>query len=248
MTILEYNALINLMKSTNANIWMLFIVIMLIAISSLIMVFLKGYITKKSELQAITDNFITLKKQLVENTETIKSIESRFTHKLWINQQVWLKKQEIYEDIFLCLYHIKNYISENVKTIDKAYYFSFFPDPGFPEDYLSKSALKGMEDAWKEEKAIYDKRPDIEEEIENFNILKINHLKSLKIVLEKMQVKSIFIDKDVFKELSIILNRLNQEKKESSLEYYEYIEEDTDRAINRIKEICAKELQLLNDD
>ncbi|HEN3480897.1 TPA: hypothetical protein U5D84_002590 [Yersinia enterocolitica] len=248
MTIADYKALLEIIKSTDSSIWVALLLFLLIPTFSVLLIFVKGYSVKYSEIQAITNNFITLKKQLVENTEIVKSIESRFTHKLWINQQVWLKKQEIYEDIFLCLYHIKNYISENVKTIDKAYYFSSFRDPGFPEDYLTKSALKQMEDAWKEEKAIYDKRPDIEEEIENFNILKINHLKSLKIVLEKMQVKSIFIDKDVFKELSIILNRLNQEKEESSLEYYEYIEEDTDRAIDRIKGICAKELQLLNDD
>ncbi|WP_222423423.1 hypothetical protein, partial [Yersinia bercovieri] len=81
MTIADYKALLEIIKSTDSSIWVALLLFLLIPTFSVLLIFVKGYSVKYSEIQAITNNFITLKKQLVENTEIVKSIESRFTHK-----------------------------------------------------------------------------------------------------------------------------------------------------------------------
>ncbi|EKN3610690.1 hypothetical protein ABEH48_000197 [Yersinia enterocolitica] len=245
MTILEYNALINLMKNTNANIWMLGIVIILIAIFSVAMVFLKGYVAKKSELQAITDNFEILKQQLIENTKITKTIESSIGETQWINQQIWIKKQSCYEDIFKLLLNIKNHIDH----ICSGYNESQFYDDAL-DTYGYQFSSPEEEDRYHKEieqqKRDFMERTNSPEEKEKEATLKKRHLESMNKITDLLFIYAIFLDSRVGEEFKKMLESVNKTfDYESWDEHFHRLENDVNTATTNIQNICRDELKIL---
>lgn len=87
-------------------------------LASLLGVGLGAFIKEKVKIDTITANFDILKEQLEQNTEATKRIEASFTEKVWISQQIWQKKYEIYESIYLALSNIKKWVDHESNTIE----------------------------------------------------------------------------------------------------------------------------------
>ena len=78
-------------------------------------IYFKQYLIKKADLKATTENFHELKNQLKETTSIVEDVKNTLSEQAWVNQQVWLKKQEIYENIFESLFHIKKFVAHQIR-------------------------------------------------------------------------------------------------------------------------------------
>lgn len=85
---------------------------------SLIMSFLVSIITEKAKISATNYNYETLREQLSKNTSTIKDIEKKITSELWISQQVWQKKYDMYEFVYSQLLAIKKWADNELYIIE----------------------------------------------------------------------------------------------------------------------------------
>ncbi|NBM92703.1 MULTISPECIES: hypothetical protein [Proteus] len=100
--------------STTEMIWLSFAVV----IAALIMSFLVSIVTEKAKISATNSNYETLREQLSINTTTIKDIEKKITSELWISQQVWQKKYDMYEFIYAQLLAIKKWTDNEFHIIE----------------------------------------------------------------------------------------------------------------------------------
>ncbi len=73
--------------------------------------FFGSYANTIAKNLATKADFNNLKDQLSQNTTVVESIKSQFSNKSWVSQQVWVKKQEAYEDILQNLLHIQKYVN-----------------------------------------------------------------------------------------------------------------------------------------
>lgn len=89
-----------------------------VAFAALIMSYIVSLITEKAKISATNANYEILREQLSLNTKTIKDIESKITSELWISQQVWQKKYEMYEYIYAQLLSIKKWADNEFEIIE----------------------------------------------------------------------------------------------------------------------------------
>ncbi|AWF51634.1 hypothetical protein CSC12_0179 [Klebsiella michiganensis] len=82
------------------------------------MSYIVSLITEKAKISATNANYEILREQLSLNTKTIKDIESKITSELWISQQVWQKKYEMYEYIYAQLLSIKKWADNEFEIIE----------------------------------------------------------------------------------------------------------------------------------
>lgn len=100
--------------STAEIIWLSLAVI----VAALIMSFLVSIVTEKAKISATNSNYETLREQLSINTTTIKDIEKKITSELWISQQVWQKKYDMYEFVYAQLLAIKKWADNEFHIIE----------------------------------------------------------------------------------------------------------------------------------
>ncbi|EOW3642595.1 hypothetical protein KZ666_15455 [Klebsiella pneumoniae] len=89
-----------------------------VVIAALIMSYIVSLITEKAKISATNANYEILREQLSLNTKTIKDIESKITSELWISQQLWQKKYEMYEYIYTQLLSIKKWADNEFEVIE----------------------------------------------------------------------------------------------------------------------------------
>ncbi|HHZ6800300.1 TPA: hypothetical protein ACWLTD_000469 [Morganella morganii] len=99
------------------------LIALITAAVSFISVYTSRYFSEKSNLRFIKNNFEEITEQLKKNTETTKNIEHQFIHKTWVSQQTWVKKQEIYEDIFKLFIRIDKYLTHEEHELNEYYWY-----------------------------------------------------------------------------------------------------------------------------
>lgn len=99
------------------------LIALITATISFISVYTSRYFSEKSNLRFIKNNFEEITEQLKKNTETTKNIEHQFIHKTWVSQQTWVKKQEIYEDIFKLFIRIDEYLTHEEHELNEYYWY-----------------------------------------------------------------------------------------------------------------------------
>ena len=82
------------------------------------MSFLVSIITEWAKISTTNSNFETLREQLSINTVTIKDIEKKITSEIWISQQIWQKKYDMYEFIYAQLLAIKKWADNEFHIIE----------------------------------------------------------------------------------------------------------------------------------
>lgn len=87
-------------------------------IATLVMSFLVSIVTEKAKISATNSNYERLREQLSINTTTIKDIEKKITSELWISQQVWQKKYDMYEFVNAQLLAIKKWADNEFDIIE----------------------------------------------------------------------------------------------------------------------------------
>jgi hypothetical protein len=110
--------LIKALQSSNFSTVEIFCLCLGVLVAALIMSFLVSIITEKAKISATNSNYETLREQLSINTISIKNIEKKITSELWISQQIWQKKYDMYEFIYAQLLAIKKWADNEFHIIE----------------------------------------------------------------------------------------------------------------------------------
>ncbi len=109
---------------------------------------LASYLKEKGKNYAKREDFVSLKNQLEQNTNLIEGIRTQLSEKSWINQQIWVKKQEAYEAIFSSLFHVRKYVAHQVSDHEEWEYVNNYHP--FLQSYGRDDADKYFE-SWERE-------------------------------------------------------------------------------------------------
>ena len=205
--------------------------------------FLSSYLKEKGKNYASKEDFEELKGQLTQSTKLVEDIKAKVSEKMWINQQIWVKKQEAYETIFDLLIHVNKYVAKQVddfeewEYIDK--YHPYFQYSHYKEndEYLRKQHEK--------DKAEYNKRVNSPEHKDEAEKLKQKYEVAIDNLLDLVDVKAIYLDSKVgavVAKLKIELGRTYDEEDWDS--HFQRLSTETKNAINKIKEISKVELKI----
>lgn len=203
-------------------------------------VFLGAYLKEWGKNYASKENFEELKNQLTKTTELVEEVKSTVSERLWISQQVWVKKQESYESIFDLLFHVKKYVSHQVSEFDEWRYYDSFP--GFNSNQVDQEHYA----EWEREKKEYEnKKEDPASKVEAEK-LKIKYENSMSSLFRIIEIKSIYLDSSVGEIAENLRKELSSHHDyEGWDEHFERLKKETDSAIDKIKEISKKELQIV---
>lgn len=219
------------------------IITLLMFLVSTAALWITTFIKEKSRNFATKSDFEQLKEQLIQNTEATKKIEAHFSEKVWINQQIWLKKQSCYEQIFVLLYKISNYVASEIA--DYEHHRDIYSGPQM-NPYMSDDEQAALETQWERDMAEYEEKSKSPEEKLKREENQKTKLESFKHLMELTQVKAIFIDNKVRMEIDNLIRSLsiNNDPREDWDMHFMRMDEDTNKALKNIRDICRLELNL----
>ena len=218
--------------------WLIYITYFLIGLAG---AFIGGYLTQKAKNKANAEDFEEIKKQLAETTRTVKEIESNFSEKGWITQQVWLRKQDAYEVLLILLLDIKKYVSHQVSEYHQwDHIYNRYNHQEFIDD-----AVYGDGSLWEKAKNEYESKkadPNTKKEAE---LLKTKYDKALSKLLDHIDAKAIYLDNRISEKINELRASLNTTYDyEGWDEHFSRLENDTKKAIDEIRNISMQELKI----
>lgn len=159
------------------------------SIVSIFSIYITGYLKEKSKFDFIKQNLTEINTQLAKNTETTKSIEHQFIQQTWINQQVWIKKQEIYDDIFKIFLNIDKYLNYEEEELDNYFWFYNGINQYLYNDSISEEEKNNLIESQKE----YEKMIKSNEYKEKINAHKKIRQNSIESLTKILQLKALFL-------------------------------------------------------
>ncbi|EKN3986139.1 hypothetical protein ACS90Y_003823 [Yersinia enterocolitica] len=228
--------------STAEIIWLSLAVI----VAALIMSFLVSIITEKAKISATNSNYEILREQLSINTITIKDIEKKITSELWISQQVWQKKYDMYEFIYAQLLAIKKWADNEFHIIELHMiprWIESSQQPYFNEEQ-EKQFYKEIQDAQADiEKAMNDK--DIQSKNKE---LQQKLSIAMTFLTEVLITKAILLNVDVTTILEKLIEEIGFDPSpldyEEPDEYGDRIKLAIDTALKEIRAITISDLEI----
>ncbi|WP_405600673.1 MULTISPECIES: hypothetical protein [unclassified Pseudoalteromonas] len=184
---------------------------------------------------------------LKNNTEVVESVKSELQVKGWVNQQVWLKKQEIYESIFNKLLSVKKYATHQSNAFQEALYLEreheYYLSQG--EEWIDSPSLKRDLERKREE---YKIRVNSQEHINESKTIRAEKEQAISSLMELVSINSVYIDGDVESVLDKLKNVLHSRYDSSDFDEVENHMYDVcnavEKAIVEVKLMCKKELQI----
>jgi uncharacterized damage-inducible protein DinB len=184
--------------------------------------FLEGYLPAKGKFLATTENFQQLQDQLGSNTKLVEEIRNEFSEKSWATQQVWSRKQESYETIWINLNNMKNFATERLQA-EEAHFEAYFDYGGSlcsPEQY-TKEELDSYYEMIEQEKSMdqkyYSETYGSTAFQNKFNEKRESYIQSLNEALAIIEIKSIYLNPKVF-EIKEFLSNLVRHLKDNHLQ------------------------------
>ena len=205
--------------------------------------FLASYLKEKGKNYANKEDFDLLKKQLVKNTELIEKVKATVTEKTWINQQVWVKKQEAYESIFESLLNVNKYVMRQVEDYEEWEYIDKY-HPYYSSHY-NKQHEEALRKQLEEDKKEYEKRVNSAESKETAKELKKKYDTSIEDILDIVEVKAIYLDSRVKAVIEKLKEELTTTHDEEDWDcHFNRLSKETREAINKIKNMSKDELNI----
>ncbi|EMM2471337.1 MULTISPECIES: hypothetical protein [Klebsiella/Raoultella group] len=221
-----------------------------VVIATLVMSFIVSLLTEKAKISATNANYEKLREQLSLNTTTIKDIERKITSELWISQQIWQKKYDMYEYIYTQLLSIKKWADNEFAMIE------IHMIPTYIANNYNGYFTKEQEDQfWNEVQQAHDERDKALND-EEFKLKNKELQQKLGIAFtaltEMMITKAILLNKNV----TVILNTLieNIGIDPSPLDYeepddYGYrVQSAIDTALEQIRDTALSDLEIKRQD
>lgn len=184
--------------STTEIIWLSIAVV----VAALIMSFLVSIVTEKAKISATNSNYETLREQLSINTTTIKDIEKKITSELWVSQQVWQKKYDMYEFIYTQLLAIKKWADNEFHIIE------LHMTPGWIASSHQPSFNEEQEKQFYKE--IQQAQADIDKAMNDKDIQSKNKELQQKLGISMTSLTEVLITKSIIlnSDVTVILGRL----------------------------------------
>jgi len=204
--------------------------------------FLVAYLKQRGKRYATKEEFDELLEELRKNTEAVEEIKTKFSEKFWINQQIWVKKQEAYNSIFALLLNIRKYVSHQVSEFEEwsginechPYFQNMHPELD------EKLKIK-----WESDKKEYEeksKRPEHKKEAE---ALKINYEKSISKLFDLIEIHAIYLSDKIEPEIKELKKQLSTTHDYEEWDFhFDRISKSTSTAIDKIRDISKKELKI----
>lgn len=176
--------------------------LVVIGVGYVIRNFLKGYLPEKGKLLATSENFLQLQEQLLSNTELVEKIRSEFSEKSWAIQQVWSRKQESYEAIWINLNNMRNFVSERLQAEEANFeaYFDYGGSLNSPEQYTDEeldSYYEMREQEKRSDQKYYSETYGSTAFQNKFNEKRESYIQSLNEALVIIEIKSIYLNPKV---------------------------------------------------
>ncbi|WP_415776389.1 hypothetical protein ACMYQ1_10550 [Shewanella oncorhynchi] len=223
---------------------------------------LASYFKVKGQNYANKEDFERLKNQLEKNTTVIETVKSDFLRnnteivetikneqqvKSWVNQQIWVKKQEIYESIFEKLLLVKKNVAYQSNNFQEDLNFEREQEYCWSQGGDSRYSRTLQSDLEKKHKE-YTIRVNSPEYIAELKNLRAEKEQAISSLMELASINSVYIDGDV----EIILDKLqavlSQRYDGSDVEEIENQIHDECKAVEKsiadVKEVCKKELKI----
>lgn len=210
-----------------------------VAFLSGLLVWLNSYSKEKGKTYAKIEDFVGLKNQLSETTELVENVKSSLSEKSWINQQVWLKKQGAYEEIFSHLFHVNKFVNHQINQYESyEYLHNYHP---YIQMYPTKS--EALQIQWDRDIEEYERRKKYNEEHKTYEKLENHSNEALIQVVDLISIKSIYVDSRIGE----IINKLKysivfHHEGEDENEYFNRINNVMESTMSDIFKISKEEL------
>lgn len=213
-----------------------------VLISAAIGSWASSYIKERAKNTALNRNFDEIYKQLERNTVLVEDIKKNFSEKNWISQQLWLKKQEAYNEIFIKLLDVRKHVAYQCQEYSEY------------EDEIEHHPYNQSQEAENDpilRKSFEVKQEDLKKKWSSEEYKKVtDKLKSrfdiaIEDIPDTLHIHAIYLDKKVEKEIEKLKTELSQiTEHEDWSEYLLRMKHATNNCINNIREISVKELKL----
>lgn len=178
-------------------------------------------------------------KQLAENTKIVKEIEHKLTQDTWVKQQVWLKKQEIYDDIFKIFLDIDKYLNYEESALDEYTWY----EHGIYQ-FIDNASKEELDEYHSSKKAYHNKfdTDEYKQLSDKYKNIKQRSIESLAIIL---QIKALFLSQESKTIISSIIDLIKPEP--NSYEEWESYVNDSLITFKKLKKelLLSAERELL---
>ncbi|HAS3381365.1 hypothetical protein [Vibrio vulnificus] len=187
----------------------------------------KGYLPKKGELRALSEEQSSLRDQLAQNTAIVETIRDDLAQKTWAKQQLWETKKEAYDQVWANMLNMKEFVTERL-SIDENYYDIFLNHCGFtggafddhtPDDiindyYEHADAEIARQKDWFNE--TYNTEQYIKEQDAKKNTYILNMTKCIK----NIELQSLYLSPEASRVANFLKDLLAKHFKDNSYTWY----------------------------
>ncbi|WP_277436073.1 hypothetical protein [Vibrio sp. 1151_11] len=206
------------------------------AIVSAIGGFILAYATRKGKNYAEKEDFEQILNQLKETTRMVESVKIAVTNRSWITQQVWVKKQEAYEEIFKSLASIKQYVVHVTQERWDYQYVHYLYELSYDDPEEMEAEYKYYQEC--------SSRLESEEETKLRAELKTKSDKAVNKIFDQLICSAIYLTPEVNTQLLELRHLVENECSENDEErFYMESENKFDEIFNNIKKLALKELE-----
>lgn len=238
--------LIKTLQSSNLSATQIFLLCLLAVTIALIINFLISLFSERAKSIVANANYQKLHEQLSNNTNTIKNIEKKISSELWISQQMWQKRYDMYESIYAQLLNIKKWV-DNESQIADIYMMPHYITNSF-NNYLTKEQEIELEEELRQAKSEIDRLTNDQEIKEKRKELQRKLSNAMTFLAEIMITKSILLNQEVTVVLDSLIKDIGSNPSpfdyEDPEDYGSRMTIAIDKALQAIKDIALMDLEI----
>lgn len=202
--------------------------------------YIPSYTNQKGKNYANKEDFDNLKKQLLETTELVESVKVTVSDKSWVNQQVWLKKQEAYEYFFEQLLHVQRFVQFQVIEFEDEEYIKYHHPGSISQPYNNEAQTQ----QWDRDSEELARRQKYNEEHKLFENLEKSSNEALTNAIDSLTIKTIYLDSNVGELLSSFKHEIAKPKEEEDeQEFYDRIYKKMNVTLEKLLSLAHVELK-----
>jgi len=238
--------LIKTLQSSNLSATQIFLLCLLAVTIALIINFLISIFSERAKSIVANANYQKLHEQLSNNTNTIKNIEKKISSELWISQQMWQKRYDMYESIYAQLFNIKKWV-DNESQIADIYMMPHYITNSF-NNYLTEEQEIELEEELRQAKSEIDRLTNDQEIKEKRKELQRKLSNAMTFLAEIMITKSILLNQEVTVVLGSLIKDIGSNPSpfdyEDPEDYGSRMTIAIDKALQAIKDIALMDLEI----
>ena len=238
--------LINALQKSNFSVWEIILISILVIILTIVLTYITSNYTQKAKNDADNLNYENIKSQLESNTKIIKEVERKITSELWISQQIWQKKYEMYDSIYTQLLSIHKWADNQSFIVDLHMRPEYLKNSHHP--YMTESQEKEFFSELEAAYAAIKDTLDQEAVKAKTTELQIKLSEAMTSLAEIMITKSIILNPAVTETLKKLITDIGKDPRPLNYEEpddYEFrITSAIENAINAVKRLALSELKI----